>query len=224
MNASVTDLFQCQSYVTAASPPGPSAGRDTGTDTVEEIVMNGARWGWLALVGAVAVLFAASSQNGSGHVRAITSLRQDVQRVTQQRDQVLAQRDDARQLAGDTQDWADLLQTGLDSAEHEVRQLKAEREALRSEVARLALDRGQLQQNIVSLQQERAQTRRNVEQLRHGLHQLLSQAETVTTALAQPAPGPASAVFVDETTEPVLVRPPAATGTIYGDEPLNKKQ
>lgn len=186
--------------------------------------MNGARWGWLALIGAIAVLFAASSQESASHGKQLLPLRQDLKRVTRERDEVIAQRDEARELAGETQEWATLLQGTLETTEQEVRQLRAEREALRNEIAKLSLDRGQLQQTIAGLQQERAQTKRNVEQLRHGLHQLLSQTETVATNLAQPAPGPATAAFVEEVKAPALMPLPVPAEIIYEDMPLNKNQ
>ena len=187
--------------------------------------MNGARWGWLALIGAIAVLFAASNQEGTITNKQLVPMRQEVKRLAQDRDQVLAERNDARDLANERESWASQLEAGLTAADHDIRQLKAERDALRHELAKLSLDRGQLQQTVLSLQQERVQTKRNLEQLRHGLHQLLSQADTATATLAQPAQGLSQTTFEKPVATPV--RTPASlpvVATTYQDVPLNDNQ
>jgi predicted RNase H-like nuclease (RuvC/YqgF family) len=186
--------------------------------------MNGARWAWLALIGSIAILFAASSQHHDQ--RLVSPLRADVRRLTEERNQAIAERNALHDQARELEAWTAQLHLQLAAADRDIDQLRAEREALRHEVAKLSLDRGQLQQNILSLQHERAQTKRSVDQLRHGLNQLLAQAESLHTTLAQPAPGMSVATFVVElkadVKPPALVSPPAVTH--HPDEPLNDNQ
>src|SRR6187200_1259444 len=107
--------------------------------------MYGARWGWLALIGAIAVLFAASNQEGTITNKQLVPLRQEAKRLTQERDQALIERNNAQDYAGQYEAWAGHLENTLTAAHQDIRQLQAERDALRNEIAKLALDRGQLQ-------------------------------------------------------------------------------
>ncbi|MFO0812670.1 MAG: hypothetical protein U0796_05600 [Gemmatales bacterium] len=186
--------------------------------------MQGARWGWLAFIAAIGILFAASSHDqSSSDTRVSTLLRQELKTVTADRDQVQADHQESLELLGTVDAYARSLDQELQRTSQELRVLKAERDKLRRELSSLSQDRNQLQQTVASLQIERSQTKRNIDQLRQGLNQLLSQAESVAQVLAAPAAGFAQTGF-DETPLPV-VRPfkncNSFEGTYFADEPLN---
>lgn len=186
--------------------------------------MNGARWGWIAFIGAIAVLFTASSYDQSSNNKAATLLRQELKTTLADRDQL---RDEQQQILAQAQEatlCAEQLDQEVQNAYAQVKALRAERDKLRKELTSLSQDRNQLQQTIASLQVERSQTKRNVEQLRQGLHQLLSQADSVAAVLATPAPGFAQITY----DEPLMLIPikacPQEAGTYYPDEPLNNNK
>src|SRR4029077_18887653 len=95
------------------------------------------------------------------------------------------------------------LDADLERTQAELNTLKKERDKLRKELASLSQDRTQLQQTVASLQQERSQTKQNIEQLRHGLHQLLIQAESATNTLASPPAGFAQINFDEMKPQPL---------------------
>jgi hypothetical protein len=192
--------------------------------------MHGARWGWVALIAAITVLFVASSQDQSGNNKMATLLRQELKTASAERDRVAAERDEALETIAGLQEVSQVLDQELTQAGEQLRALKAERDKLRKELTSLSQDRNQLQQTIASLQVERSQTKRSVEQLRHGLQQLLSQSDAVASQLASPAPGFAQTTF-EETPIPLPVvqksqpvKGNASEGTYYADEPLNDNQ
>ncbi len=192
--------------------------------------MHGARWGWVALIAAITVLFVASSQDQSGSNKMATLLRQELKATNAERDHAIAERDEAHETIAGLQEFSHVLDQELTQTGEQLRALKAERDKLRKELTSLSQDRNQLQQTVASLQVERSQIKRNVEQLRHGLQQLLSQSDAVASQLAGPAPGFAQTTF-DETPVPVPValksqpmKNCSSEGTYYTDEPLNDNQ
>ncbi len=187
--------------------------------------MHGARWGWVALIAAISVLFVASSQDQSSNNKMATLLRQELKSTNAERDRVLTERNEAHETIEALTVWANSVDQELTKSQQELRALKAERDKLRKELTSLSQDRNQLQQTVASLQVERSQTKRSVEQLKQGLQQLLSQTDTVASQLAGPAPGFAQTNF-DETPVPTtpVQKKPANEGTYYADEPLNDNQ
>ena len=186
--------------------------------------MHGARWGWVALIAAISVLFVASSQDQSSNNKMATLLRQELKSTHAERDRALTERNEAHETIETLSVWANSVDQELTKSQQELHTLKAERDKLRKELTSLSQDRNQLQQTVASLQVERSQTKRSVEQLKQGLQQLLSQTDTVASQLAGPAPGFAQANF-DETPIPVLpAKKPTNEGTYYADEPLNDNQ
>jgi predicted RNase H-like nuclease (RuvC/YqgF family) len=191
--------------------------------------MQGARWGWIAFIAAIGILFAASSHDQTSSHKVTALLRQEMKTIAEDRDEAQQSLKDTRQHLEETLTYSQTLDETLLQQLRELKELRAEREKLRKELSLVNLDRNQLQQSIASLQQERSQTKRSVEQLRQGLHQLLSQADNVAQGLSSPAPGfaqisfeadPKSAHIVKPAKKPVL---PEA-GVYYADEPLNKNQ
>lgn len=192
--------------------------------------MHGARWGWVALIAAITVLFVASSQDQSGNNKMATLLRQELKTTNAERDRVVAERDEAHETIAGLQEVSQVLDQELTNTSEQLKLLKTERDKLRRELTSLSQDRNQLQQTVASLQVERSQTKRNVEQLRHGLQQLLSQSDAVALQLSSPAPGFAQTNF-EETPIPLPsvpksqpVKNTASEGTYYADEPLNDNQ
>jgi chromosome segregation ATPase len=188
--------------------------------------MHGARWGWIALIAAISVLFVASSQDQSSNNKVASLLRQELKNTMSERDRLETEATDAHQAAEQLSGWAVAIDQELTKAQQELRALRAERDKLRKEMTGVSQDRNQLQQTVASLQIERSQTRRNVDQLRLGLQQLLTQTDTVASQLAGPAPGFAQTTY-EET--PLISLPPAKKpashdGTYYADEPLNDNQ
>lgn len=192
--------------------------------------MQGARWGWVAFIAAIAVLFVASSQDQSSHNKIATLLRQELKSTSADRDRMTTERNEAHETIDTLGSWAQTLDRELSQTQHDLLAIKAERDRLKKELASLSQDRTQLQQTVASLQLERSQTKRSVEQLRQGLHQLLNQTETVASQLTGPAPGLAQATFDDTALSPVPVvkqlprKKETCEGTYYADEPLNDNQ
>lgn len=187
--------------------------------------MIGARWGWVAFIGAVAVLFAASKEQGPSAGKQIPKLRQELHALSQELDVTQSERNQARDLANGFEEYSIFLDHRLAQTQDEVKQLQAQNDKLRNDFARLSLDRSQLQQTLASLQNERTQTKRQVEQLRHGLQQLLAQSETVLTTLAEPAPGLAQIIFDEEEETPTTIVPvPEKRTAEFACVPLNKNQ
>ena len=190
--------------------------------------MNGAPWGWIALIGAVAVLFTASNYDQSGSNKVATVLRKELTTTASERDRSIKERDQARSQADEFIALAGTLDSNLAQTQAELRTLKSERDKLRKELASASQDRTQLQQTVASLQLERSQTKRNVEQLRQGLQQLLSQTETVARILAEPPPGFAQIDFVEMQAQPLTPVKPEKKSTdartYYPEEPLNEAQ
>lgn len=194
--------------------------------------MNGAPWGWIALIGAIAVLFTASNYDQSGSNKVATILRQELKTVASERDRTQTERNEARDQAEGFFTLATTLHADLSQAQAELAVIKSERDRLRKELTSLSNDRTQLQQSVSALQQERSVTKRNVEQLRQGLQQLLSQADSAASLLTGPPPGFAQINFEEMKPEPVPAvkvakvasKPVSDTGTYYPDEPLNDVQ
>lgn len=187
--------------------------------------MHGAHWGWIALVGAIAVLFTASNHDQSSTNKVAVQLRKDMRTIIVEKDRIVLERDEARLQADTFSNLVTTLDQDLERTQAELRSMQSERDKLRRELASVSQDRQQLQQTVASLQTERSQTKRNVDQLRHGLQQLLSQADTVASTLSTPAPGFAQMNF--EVMQPVTAKPmcgAASEGTLYEEEPLNDAQ
>ena len=187
--------------------------------------MNGARWGWVAFIGAIAVLFTASSYVQSSNNKVASLLRQELKTTLADRDRLLLEQQDLRNHAEELSTWNQLISQDVLQSREQLKAIRTERDKLRRELTSLSQDRNQLQHTIASLQLERSQTKRNVEQMRQGLHQLLSQADGVASVLAAPAPGFAQINF-DEATPVLLVAPKQhkVEGTFYADEPLNNNK
>ncbi|HMP18110.1 MAG TPA: hypothetical protein PKD72_13885 [Gemmatales bacterium] len=179
--------------------------------------MQGARWGWIAFIAAIGVLFAASSHDQDQNHKVTSLLRQELKKLSSERD---------ASEGTLTAAW-DLLQQGFSDREQldellqqqtlQLRSLRAERDKLQKELSLLQLDRTQLQQTVASLQLERSQTKRSVEQLRQGLHQLLNQADNVAQVLSTPAPGFAKISFETEILEIVPTLPCQVQGNAVSD-------
>jgi uncharacterized protein (DUF3084 family) len=188
--------------------------------------MQGARWGWIAFIAAIGILFAASNHDHTSNHKVASLLRQELKTIVEERDASRQSLDSAQNELAASQLIADQLAADLQHSSAQLQSLKAERDKLKKELSLLNLDRSQLQQTVASLQLERSQTKRNVEQLRQGLHQLLSQADNVAQVLANPAPGFAQISF--ELATPIVKAmpqaPASAAGTYYADEPLNDNQ
>lgn len=187
--------------------------------------MNGARGGWVAFIGAIAVLFTASSYDQSSNNKVASLLRQELKTTLADREQLLSEQQELRHLADELSTWNQLMNQDVLQSREQLKAIRTERDKLRRELTSLSQDRNQLQQSIASLQLERSQTKRTVEQLRQGLHQLISQADGVASILAAPAPGFAQINF-DEGTPVLLVtpKPHQVEGTFYADEPLNNNK
>ena len=185
--------------------------------------MHGAYWGWIAFIGAIAVLFTASNYDQSGSNKVATQLRKDLRTVAVEKDRLLQERDDARLQADTFVQLTQTLDLDLERAQADLRIAQAERDRFRKELASLSQERHQLQQTVASLQLERSQARRNVEQLRQGLQQLLSQADAVAGVLAAPPPGFSLIHFEEHKHTPLnlTAATPHSHGVCYGDEPLN---
>ncbi|MFT3882711.1 MAG: hypothetical protein QM703_24045 [Gemmatales bacterium] len=161
--------------------------------------MHGARWGWVALIAAITVLFVASSQDQSSNNKMAALLRQELKTASAERDRVVTERNEAHETIETLSGWAVSVDQELTQTQQELRALKAERDKLRKELTSLSQDRNQLQQTVASLHLERSKTKRSVDQLRQGLQQLLTQSDAVALQLASPAPGFAQTTF-EETT------------------------
>ncbi len=188
--------------------------------------MQGARWGWIAFIAAIGILFAASSHDHTSNNKVASLLRQELKTIADERDASQKALESTQSDLVANELIADQLKAELNQHAAQLQSLKAEREKLKKELGLLNLDRSQLQQTVASLQLERSQTKRNVEQLRQGLHQLLSQADNVAQVLANPAPGFAQISFELATpiAKTVPLAPALAAGTYYADEPLNNNQ
>lgn len=187
--------------------------------------MHGARWGWVALIAAITVLFVASSQDQSSNNKMATLLRQELKTTHAERDRVQVECTTAHETIDNLTGWALTVDQELAKSEQELRAMKTERDKLAKELTSLSQDRNQLQQTVASLQLERSQTKRSVEQLKQGLQQLLSQTDTVANQLAGPAPGFAQTNFdVTPLPLPPVQKKPVVEGTYYADEPLNDNQ
>ena len=193
--------------------------------------MQGARWGWLAFIAAIGILFAASSHDQSSNNKVASLLRQELKSVVAERDSSQAEQRQTSEALGASESYSSTLEQELQQTSQELKAMKAEREKLRKELSSLTQDRHQLQQTVASLQVERSQTRRSIDQLRQGLNQLLTQTEGVAQVLASPAPGFAQISF-DETpsktparlAKPVVPQSSPLDGTYFADEPLNENQ
>lgn len=185
--------------------------------------MQGAYWGWIALVGAIAVLFTASNYDQSGSNKVAAELRKDLRTVAAVKERLTLERDEARLQADAFLQLSSSLDSQLERAQADLRSAQAERDRIRKELASLSQERQQLLQTVASLQLERSQTRRNVDQLRQGLQQLLSQTDQVAGLLAAPPPGFSQIHFEESRAEPLNVSSaqPVVYGVCYGDEPQN---
>jgi seryl-tRNA synthetase len=189
--------------------------------------MHGARWGWVAFIVAVAILFAAHKEEGPSASKQLPILRKELHAALAERDQAWSERNEARDLAQQFEESSLALDRRLAETREALQQVQAEQVKLRQELARVSTDRVQLQQTISSLQAERELTKRNVEQLRQGLHHLLNQAETVAANLAVPAPGVAQVDFeggeasIAISTSTPVTTPPVDSVSLSGI-PLNK--
>ena len=188
--------------------------------------MQGARWGWLAFIAAIGILFAASSHDQSSSTKVTTVLRQELKVVAADRDEARASLQEAQDAWKEVEGYAQSLDQEVQQASRELKTLRAEREKLRRELSSLSQDRNQLQQTVASLHLERSQTRRSIDQLRAGLNQLLSQTEGVAQVLAAPAAGFAQIGYDDVPTTPSRLEKMALAdaGTYYADEPLNNNK
>lgn len=188
--------------------------------------MQGARWGWIAFIAAIGILFAASSHDHTANNKVASLLRQELKTIAADREQAQRELASSHDQLLTIVAHASQLDESLQKNELELKALRAERDKLRKELSLLNLDRSQLQQTVASLQLERSQTKRNVEQLRQGLHQLLNQADSVAQVLSTPVPGFAQISF-DSSDAPLARAMPSKVtteGTYYADEPLNNNQ
>lgn len=188
--------------------------------------MQGARWGWLAFIAAIGILFAASSHDQSSNTKVSILLRQELKTVVSDRDEARASHQEAVEQLALVDGYARSLDQEAQRLSQELKAMKAERDKYRREVAALSQDRNQLQQTVASLQVERSQTKRSIDQLRQGLNQLLTQTESVAQSLAAPAAGFAQICFDDApvTTAKLEKKSLAPIGTYYADEPLNNNK
>jgi chromosome segregation ATPase len=188
--------------------------------------MQGARWGWLAFIAAIGILFAASSHDHSSNTKVSTLLRQELKAVVHDRDEARTSHQEAVEQLALIDSYARSLDLEAQRLSQELKAMKAERDKYRREVTALSQDRNQLQQTVASLQVERSQTKRSIDQLRQGLNQLLSQTESVAQALAAPAAGFAQIGFDEAPVTTVKLEKQACSpvGTYYPDEPLNNNK
>jgi DNA repair exonuclease SbcCD ATPase subunit len=190
--------------------------------------MPGAKWGWIAFIGAISVLFAASQQDPSASIKVTQLLRQELKST-------LAERDHLQEILSQSQEevtylteWTQQQELQLSFHQRDLKHSQEEINQLKKEVSRLNQEKNQLHQSLAAMQLERSQTRRNLEQLKQGLHQLLQQTEGVAASLAGPAPGHAQIHFEEE--QPAAFSQPPSPARLlqiwqqYADEPLNDKQ
>lgn len=192
--------------------------------------MPGAKWGWVAFIGAISVLFAASQQDQSSSIKVTQLLRQELKSTMTERDQLQGTLSQSQEQVSLLTEWSQQQELQLSFNQRDLKRAQQEIEKLRKDISSISQDRNQLQQSLAALHLERSQTRRSIDQLKQGLHQLLQQTEGVAASLSGPPTGYAQILFEEEQPRPLSLKAqampikPMQSWVQYADEPLNEKQ